>query len=39
MIVWEMSHDAVDKFKEKQAGSGPMRASDTQTDLQAEQTR
>lgn len=31
MIVWDMSHDAVDKVKEKQTGSGPMRASDKQT--------
>lgn len=30
LIVWEMSHDAADKVKEKQAGSGPMRASGRQ---------
>lgn len=34
MIVWEMSHGAADKVKEKQAGSGPMGASERQTDIQ-----
>lgn len=38
MIVWEMSHNAADGVKEKQTGSGPVGATDRQTDLQAEQT-
>lgn len=32
MIVWDVSHNAVDKVKEKQAGKGPTRASDKQTE-------
>lgn len=30
MIVWEMSHDAADRVIEKQTGSGPMGATDSQ---------
>lgn len=33
MIVWEISHDAADRVIEKQAGSGPIGAKDSQTDM------
>lgn len=33
LIVWETSHDTVDNVYERQAGSGPMRASARHTDM------